>query len=94
MSDAESFDALLIAVGARVRELRLKAEMTQEDLARSAGMSTSYAWRVEDGRQNLSLRSISRIALALDVPMAALFEGIKADPATLGTRPYKRPDKR
>ena len=90
MVDSEISDALLKAVGGRVQEMRVKAGLTQEAFARAAGMSAKYAWRVEHGRQNLSLRSISRIAIALDIPMSSLLEGIEADPESLGTRPYNR----
>ncbi len=62
--------------------------MTQEALANEAGFSPAYASRVEVGLQNLSLRTIGRIALALKVPISALFEGVEPDPATLVNRGY------
>jgi transcriptional regulator with XRE-family HTH domain len=90
MIDSDSCDDLFRAVGERIRELREKAGLSQQDFARAAGMSSKYAWRVEDGRQNLSLRTMSRIALALSVPMSALLEGIEADPQSLVNREYRR----
>jgi transcriptional regulator with XRE-family HTH domain len=33
-------------------------------------------WGVEQGRRNPSIRHLTRIADALDVPLASLFEGI------------------
>lgn len=63
--------------------------MTQDKFASDAGFSPAYASRVELGLQNLSLRSIGRIALALKVPITALFEGIEPDPSTLVNRSYE-----
>lgn len=83
-------DALLIAVGERIRTLREVKDMAPKDFAAAAGFSLSYLWRLESGQQNLNLRSISRIALALGEPMTALLEGIEPDPATIGTRAYTR----
>lgn len=87
-------DPLLVAVGARVRELRLAKGLAPVTFAAAANFSLPYLWRLEGGLQNLNLRSISRIALALGEPMTALLEGIEADPATLEKRGYgQRPGK-
>ena len=83
-------DALLKAVGDRIRSLREEKGIAPADFARAAGFSLQYLWRLQDGQQNLSLRSMSRIAIALDVPMTALLEGIDPDPGTIGTRPYRQ----
>lgn len=74
------------AVGARVRELRAAAGMTQDALAAATGMNPDFVWRVEAGRQNLSLKTIGRLALALDVPLTAFFEGISPDAAVMEPR--------
>lgn len=81
-------DPLLMAVGARIRELREAAGLAPADFSRAAGFSLQYLWRLERGQQNLNLRSISRLALALGVEMAAILEGIPADPATLAKRSW------
>lgn len=81
-------DPLLVAVGARIKGLRKADKVAPADFARAAGISLQYLWRVETGRQNLNLTSISRFALALGRPMAALLEGIEPEPATLAKRAY------
>lgn len=90
MSDSAQVEALFQAVGTRVRELRLKSGLNQPELAAAAGVSAQYLWRIEDGRQNLSLRTMSRLAIALGVPMSALLEGIDASRQSLAKRPYRR----
>lgn len=78
------------ALGGRVRALRERAGMTQEAFARAAGMNKGYAWRVEAGRQNLSLRSLGRVALVLGVSMSELFDGIEPDKSVLARRAWTR----
>jgi DNA-binding XRE family transcriptional regulator len=90
VTDSDNLDALFKAVGARIRDLRNQAGLNQPEFAKAAGVSAQYAWRIEDGRQNLSLRTMSRIAIALGVPMSALLEGIEADPGSLQNRAYRR----
>jgi transcriptional regulator with XRE-family HTH domain len=88
--DNLSEDPLLSAVGRRVQQLREARGFKAADFARAAGVTQQYLWRVEQGQQNLNLRSISRLAIALDVQMTALLEGIEPDPSTVRKRGYRR----
>ena len=64
------------AVGKRIRDLRKKKGWSQEQLADEAAMHRTYMWGIEQGRRNPSLRHLTRIADALEVDLAALFEGL------------------
>jgi transcriptional regulator with XRE-family HTH domain len=64
------------AVGKRIRELRKKKGWSQERLADESQVHRSYMCGIEQGRRNPSLRHLSRIADALEVPIATLFDGI------------------
>lgn len=86
----EGSEPLLQAVGVRIRDLRIASGHSQQSFSEAAGMSNNYAWRVEAGRQNLNLKTLSRIAIALDVTMSDLLMGIASDPTTIGTRPYQK----
>jgi transcriptional regulator with XRE-family HTH domain len=61
------------AFGARVRELRKTAGLTQEALAGAAGMDRAFLVEIEAGRRNPSLDTIHRIADTLGVPVTDLF---------------------
>ncbi|MCC7387962.1 MAG: helix-turn-helix transcriptional regulator [Phycisphaerales bacterium] len=61
--------------GARVRVIRLERGRSQEDLARLAGMDRTYIGGIERGERNAGIKNIWRIADALGVPAAALFQG-------------------
>ena len=60
-------------VGARVRQLRKAAGLTQEQLARRAGMDYKYLGSVERGERNVTLENLERIVKALGVEPYDLF---------------------
>lgn len=55
------------AFGARVREIRLSKDITQEGLALLCGLDRSYLGQVERGERNITLENIHRLALGLEV---------------------------
>lgn len=55
-------------LGARLRELRLEAGLTQAELARRTGIHRPNIARVEAGRHTPSLETLSRLATAIGVP--------------------------
>lgn len=59
--------------GKRLRELRQKANLSQEELAHLAGLDRSYIGGVERGERNVSLINIHKIAQALRVHPRGLF---------------------
>jgi transcriptional regulator with XRE-family HTH domain len=68
-------------LGANVRRLRQERGLSQEELGFRIGIHYTYLGSVERGERNVALRNIVRIARALGVPVAELFEGI--DPAQM-----------
>ncbi len=61
--------------GNRLRELRLKKGVSQEDLALTAGLDRTYVNSVENGKRNISLVNIIRLAKALKIAASDLFSG-------------------
>lgn len=57
----------------RVREFRMKALMSQVELARKAGIKQPVLSRIETGEANPSLDSAIRLAQALGVGLDDLF---------------------
>ena len=51
-------------------------EWSQERLADESGMHRTYMWGIEQGVRNPSLRHLARIAEALRVSLASLFDGL------------------
>lgn len=66
--------ALRKAFGARVRELRLAAGLSQEELAHRAEIDRSYVGQVERGERNISLDNIHRLAESLETVASRLLD--------------------
>jgi len=64
---------LRVVFGERVRELRLKAGLRQDEFADKCGFARSYMSRIETGGANPSLDAIQTIATALRVSVKDLF---------------------
>lgn len=91
IEEAASPDPLSVSLGRRVASIRQdRLGATQQELARRMGVSSAYLWRVEDGRQNLSLRTLGRLAKSLGVTLADLFDGIDAGGVSMTNREYAR----
>lgn len=65
--------------GQRVRYLRLSRGLSQEDLGEICSLDRTYISSLERGHRNVSLKNIAALALALEVTLAELFEGIELD---------------
>lgn len=61
------------ALGRRIRQLRKAKGWSQERLADEAGMHRTYMWGIEQGVRNPSVRHLTQVADALNVPIAGLF---------------------
>lgn len=63
---------ILEKFGKKVRELREKKGMTQEDLAYKADLSVYYVSRIERGKANVSLETVEKIQKALQFKIISL----------------------
>ena len=61
-----------MALGKRIRKLREKAGLTQEQLAEKAELSLKHLGELERGRGNPSLSSIEHLARALGLPFVEI----------------------
>lgn len=61
-------------IGQRIRNYRYQAGLSQEKVAELSGCHPTYIGQVERGEKNATLESIEKIAIALNVPLAQLFE--------------------
>jgi transcriptional regulator with XRE-family HTH domain len=63
------------ALGSRIKALRMERELQQRQLAEKAGLTPSMVSQIESGRLTPSLHTLGKVASALGVPIAALFDG-------------------
>jgi len=72
MNNVKDYTLLLRAFGDKLRYLRKKQMLTQEELAGMAGFNRSYYSDIENGKRNISFIGISKLAIALNVEMTEL----------------------
>lgn len=65
-------DADLQRLGRRIRELRTRAGLSQEELADRAGLHRTYIGGIERGERNVGVLNLLQLARALKVPPSDL----------------------
>ena len=58
----------------KVKEIRLKKDMSQGDLAKILGLHPTYISGIERGVRNMSLKNIEKLAKALGVSINELLK--------------------
>lgn len=59
-------------LGKKIRDLRMKRDWTQEDLAKFAGLPQSHISRLESGKHSPSNATLQKIAKALGVKLSQI----------------------
>ncbi|WP_246667234.1 helix-turn-helix transcriptional regulator [Bradyrhizobium sp. UNPA324] len=76
----ETQSQLRATLARRVKERRQLSNLSQRDLAERAGIRQALVSQIELGEANVTLDSLVRIAIALDVDLAGLFAADGGDP--------------
>jgi len=63
-------DVILSRLGQRIRNLRIQAGLSQEELAERADFHPTYLGGIERGERNLSFRNLKKLAEALLEPIS------------------------
>jgi transcriptional regulator with XRE-family HTH domain len=61
-------------LGMAIKTQRVSLGISQEELAHRAGLDRTYISDLERGSRNPSIESVEKIACALDISVANLFE--------------------
>ena len=70
----KNYKEILAKFGKRVRNLRAEKGISSQDaLGLKCGMDRTYIGGIERGERNLSLESIEKISIALNVSLEELF---------------------
>lgn len=78
--NASRADAALQELARRIRMLRERREMKQEEFAQASGISVSFASLLERGERSPSYETLVQIAEALGVSLAELFRDVAPVP--------------
>lgn len=65
---------LFIKVGANIRKIRERENITQQELAARCNFEKSNMSRIEAGRTNLTLKTLLTISMALSVSIKELVD--------------------
>ncbi len=64
-------------IGNRIKELRGIKQISQKDLAYTSDLNRSYIASVENGKRNISIVNIEKIAIALGTTLKVFFNNGK-----------------
>jgi transcriptional regulator with XRE-family HTH domain len=81
-------EQLLVDVGRKIAEIRKGRGQTQAEVSERLGIATRSYQQIELGKQNLTLKTMVKIANLLEVPMSQLLETPSTREIKLG-RPRK-----
>jgi two-component system response regulator len=73
-------------LGIAVKNWRSRLKMPQDDLAKRAGFHRSYISDIERGTRNVSLKSIEKLANALEISVLTLFADMDSKSGTVPLR--------
>lgn len=65
-------------IGLRIKELRTKKGLTQEQVAEIMGINPKYMSGIERGKENPTLNTFISLANALDVEIGAIFTPLES----------------
>lgn len=65
-------------LGMRIRYLRKKKGLSQEDLALDSGINKNYLSDLERGMRNPTVNILEKLAVTLEVSLSELFMGIQS----------------
>jgi transcriptional regulator with XRE-family HTH domain len=103
VSDAQRAEAnwALDGIGDRLREERVRAGLSQRELARRLGVSASLISQLESGMSKPSVGTLYAIVTELDLSLDKVIRGVdysdsklEADPEVTATAPLGRPGSR
>lgn len=67
---------ITVRFGKRIKQLRLSKGISQEKFAIAIGMDRTYYASVENGKRNISIVNIEKIAKGLDISLEELFREV------------------
>lgn len=64
-----------IKIGDKIRKIREEKKITQKELAERLGTSQQNLAQYENGKRNPKIKTLQKIADALEIPVSELYEG-------------------
>ena len=61
-------------LGQNIKEIRLRRKMSQGDICRKLDMDRSYMSAIENGKKNITIQQLERLAQALSISVDKLLK--------------------
>jgi DNA-binding XRE family transcriptional regulator len=91
VEQSRRWESRRLKVGARIRELRLAQNLSQEALALESGLSRNMIIGIEWGRKSVAYERLWDVADVLGVPINSLFVEAKSSPSSEPFKGGRRP---
>jgi len=66
----------LQALGKRIKSLRKKKKLTQEELAHKSDISVFHLIKIENGKSNPTFKTLVKLSKGFDIELSDLLEGL------------------
>src|SRR5699024_4852564 len=76
----------LSQMGIKIKQLRLRQQKTQQEIADECGISKSLLSKIENGQTSSAIATLSKISKELDVPLAWLLEDTQEQSVVIQTK--------
>lgn len=70
-----------VAIGKRIRKVRKHRHLTQVELGKAIGKSSSFLGHIERGTRKASIETVIHIAVVLDASLDEILVGVSKQPA-------------
>lgn len=76
-------EQLIKAFGLRIKQLRIKKDLSQEKLSFATGFHRTYIGMIERGERNISLTNMAVFAKVFEVTVSELLDFSSIDPSQI-----------
>ena len=70
---------LLVNLGLKIKELRAKKNISQQELSDLIGVKRQYISQIEAGDYNVTIDTLNKIANAFEISISDLLDGVEGD---------------
>jgi transcriptional regulator with XRE-family HTH domain len=71
---SKNANAVLLALGKKIRRIRISQKISQNQLAYETNLSREYINKVESGKSNISIKKLNQIADAFNIDIKEFFD--------------------
>lgn len=61
-------------IGSRLKNIRIELDITQEKLSELSELHTTYISDIENGKRNISMKSLEKIIVGLNITFVSFFD--------------------